>query len=263
MKIKQYWAAHRTFVIAAGGMLTVALVLMVGGAMPARSSTSDAVDQAEKLRKMLKSSEGNALSSSSRRQLEGEVEALKARVAELDKVSNAPAAPAGADKVVYGNQLAALQTQLDSASSDQGIIIENEAQFPKNPEEDLPLFLTKIEIARKVLGRAVASGIHKIRQISATKDGDDFFTTEMLESGAVRRTMVVFEVEGPIDSLARLLHALQQREAFVIVPRAKIWREKPDEAEATLKIAVGGVEVSDAKPEAKGGTEGGGFIFGR
>lgn len=261
--MKQYFLAHRTFVIAAGGMLAVALLLLLGGAMPARSATSDALAEAERLRKMLKASEGSALSASARRQLEGEVEALKARVAELDKVSNPPAAPSGADKVMYGNQLAELGKAIDKASSDQGIIIENEAQFPKNPEEDLPLFLTKIEIARKVLGRAVASGIHKIRQISATKDGDDFFTGDMLEAGAVRRTMVVFEVEGPIDALAKLLHSLQQRDAFVVVPRAKIWREKPDEAEATLKIAVGGVEVSDAKAETKGGTDSGGFIFGR
>jgi hypothetical protein len=262
--MKQYFAAHRTFVLAAGGMLTVALLLLLGGAMPARSATSDALDQAEKLRKMLKSSEGSALSSSSRRQLEGEVEALKARVAELDKVSNPPPAPASADKVLYGNQLDALGKQMDLASSDQGIIIDNEAQFPKNPEEDLPLFLTKIEIARKVLSRVTSSGIHKIRQISATKDGDDFFTSDMLEAGAVRRTMVVFEVEGPVDAVARLLHSLQQRDSFVIVPRAKLWREKPDEAETTLKFAVGGVEVSDAKAETeKGGPEGGGFIFGR
>ncbi|KAF0240012.1 MAG: hypothetical protein FD180_5093 [Planctomycetota bacterium] len=261
--MKHYWAAHRTFVLAAGGMLVVALALLLGGALPARTATSDALTEAERLRKMLKSSEGSALSSSSRRQLEGEVEALKARVAELDKVSNPPAAPAGADKVLYGNQLAALNAAIEKASSDQGIIIENEAQFPKNPEEDLPLFLTKIEIAKKVLGRAVTSGIQKIRSINATNQTDEFYSGDMLEGGAVKRTIVVFEVAGPMDSLARLLHSLQQRDSFVIVPRAKLWREKPDDPEATMKIAVGGVQVSDAKPDAKGGTEPGGFIFGR
>lgn len=263
MKMKQYFAAHKTFVIAAGGMLGAAMVLLLGVALPARSAASEASDQADRLTVMLKSSEGSALSASARRQLEGEVEALKARVADLDKSANPPKAPAAADKVTYGDRLAALGTQLEKAAADQGVIIENEAVFPKNPEEDLPLFLTKIEIAQKVVARAVGVGVRRIRQLSATRDGDDFFTSDMLEAGAVKRTMIVFEVTGPIDTLAKLLHSLQQKDGFLVVPRARLWREKPEEPETTLKIAVGGIEISDAKAEEKGGGETGGFIFGR
>ncbi len=261
--MKQYFAAHRTFVIAAGSMLGLALALLLGVALPARSAAADAAAQADRLTAMLKSSEGSALSASARRQLEGEVEALKARVADLDKATNPPKAPATADKVTYGDRLAALGTQLDKAAADQSVIIENEAVFPKNPEDDLPLFLTKIDIAQKVVARAVGAGIRRIRQLSASREGDDFFTSDMLETAGVKRTMVVIEVSGSMDTLAKLLHSLQQKDGFLLVPRAKIWREKPEEPETTLKIAVGGVEVTEAKVEDKGGGETGGFIFGR
>ncbi|MCC6737804.1 MAG: hypothetical protein IT452_02055 [Planctomycetia bacterium] len=259
--MKEYFAAHRTFVIATGALLAVSLVLLLGVALPARSAAGQATEEADRLSRALKSSEGEALSGTARRQLEGEVEALKARVAELEKTVKPPPAPAGADKVTYGNLLAELGSALDKAAADQGIIIENEMVFPKNPEEDLPLYVTKIGIARSVLKSAVAAGIRKIDQIKAS--GDDFANQDLVDAGAIQRTVVVFEVSGPIEALTKLLHSLQQRDGFAAVPRARIWREKADDPNATLKFSAGGVTVDEKKTEESSKSDGGGFIFGR
>lgn len=260
--MKDYFAAHKAFVCSAGALLVAALGLFLGVALPARSAASAADENADRLQKTVKSSEGLVFSASARKQLEGEVEALRVRVAELEKMAGPPKVDPAADKVVYATRLSALGTRIDKVSSD-GLSVEGDLGFPKSPDDDLPVFLAKVEIADKVLTAAIASGVKRIKTIVANRDGDEFFTSEMLDSGGVKRTMVEFELCGSMDVLARLMHALQKKDTYLAVPRAKAWREKPDDPETTLRIAVGGIEVAEAKATEKASDTSGGFNFGR
>src|SRR6185503_15195864 len=103
-------------------------------------------------------------------------------------------------------RLAAFSSRIDKVSSD-GLSVEGDLGFPKSPDDDLPVYLSQVEIADKVLTAAIASGVKRIKTILANRAGDDFLTSEMLESNGVKRTMVEFELTGSMDVLARLLHA--------------------------------------------------------
>jgi hypothetical protein len=261
--MKDYAKSHPTFLGVAGGMAVVALVLLFVS-MSQRSAAADALAQAENLRKSMKASEGAALSSGARRQLEAEVGVLRARVAELEKSLSVPKASGGADAVLaYGNKLRELSVALDTAAADHGILVPEKLGFPAEVSPDaVPTCLPLIELAQRLLEKAVKSGVRQISLVAPMKGAEDFFPADMQEAGTVKRSVVVFEVRGPVETLAKLLHSLQLKESLYVIPRARLWREKPDSPEATLKFAAGAVEVGEAKSDEKGG-DGGGFIFGR
>ncbi|NUN49769.1 MAG: hypothetical protein HUU15_13155 [Candidatus Brocadiae bacterium] len=261
--MKEYFAAHRVFAIVTGSMILVALVLLFGVAIPARGAASDALAGADRLRAAVKSSEGGALSAGARRQLEGEVEALRARVAELERLYNPPAAAAGSDPVVvYGEQLNALTNMLSKVASEKNVVVPERPGFPASPgSEDVPGLLPALELARRIVPRIVDAGVQRIELIQSPVEAGDFFSPDMADAGPVRRTVVVVEVAGPTDALARLLHSLQQKDSPYAVVRARLVREKSDSSEVVLRIALGGVQVSDVKPKEDDRESG--FIFGR
>lgn len=262
--MKEYLATHRKFAIVAGSGTLLALILLFGVAIPARSSAADALEEAEKIGKLLKSSEGKALSTSARQSLEAEVAGLKGRVEEMQRVMNPPKAEAGADPVLaYGNKLTALEKDLDKAASESSVQVPEKVGFAADVDpEDVSALIPQIELAQRILKAAVASGVRRIDALGSTKSSGDFFGEDLQQAGAVRRTCVVVEVRGPMEALMKLLHTLEQKETLYIIPRAQLTRENGEIPEALLKIAVGSVEVSDAKPTGeKGGEET--FIFGR
>ena len=260
--MKDLWAQHRTFCIVAGGMLLASLVLLLGVVVPARSSAAEALAEADKLQKIVKASEGNALSSSSRQSLEAEVEALKARSADLERVMNPPKIAGGTDPVMaYGSKVADLNRELAKASAQYSIQVPEKTGFsPEVPAEEVAELLPSIELAQRILKAVIAAGARRIDSVSPATTSE-FFSEEMALAPPVKRTVVVFEIRGPVDSMMKLLHSLQQKETLYILPRARLTREKPDSPEATLRFAVGSVEVSESK--AKEEDAGGDYIFER
>jgi hypothetical protein len=260
--MKELWAAHKVFVCVTGGALLASLVLLLGVALPARSAAGDLMVEAEGLAKTIKSREGEALSSSARASLEAEVEGLRARVAELERVMNPPKGDPGADPVLaYGTKLSALRNDLTEAAA-QSISVPERPGFPEEAADDVPVLLPVIELAQRMVQKAVAAGVRRIDAVSGGKSAEEFLPGDLADQGAVRRTVTVIEITGPIESLMKFVHGLQQRESLYIIPRAKLWRMKPESPDATLRIAVGSVTVSD-KVSSDSSDDGSSFLFGR